>query len=525
MSSTSRREFLAGVAASIASAASGCGPPKSDWRADGSAIDGQAHHPTDGAVSFIDGSVADAAAMDSGRPDIDSGSPEISIDASADAGSARDAGAPTNDSGPEPSVAPNDPTSVPWSDRFNLSVASGDPTMNGAMLWTHYAARSSSPLWLAVYRDGIDRPVHERPVMPDSRGFVLPDVSQLTANAWHRYAFFERSSSGELIGRSGIGRFRTTPSPEASPVVRLGASSCNHNDYNADTLHRAAERSDLDAFVLLGDSTYNDGAISRDAIDARWDSSLARASFRALRRSTATLATWDDHEVFNNWNPETISPDRQRVATKAFFDHMPIRRSAVSPDRVWRKQQFGRTVEVFLMDVRSERRPSTRGTRHEQYISQGQLDALKDQIEASPAVFKLIVTPVPITDLPGVFREAHRANDKWMGYRQQRHDLLAHIRDRGIRGVVFLGGDVHFAYTGRVSQSGPGQDILETLAGPGGQSTNGLFRELQGRAQFDWVTGANNFVAFEFRPTERTVVIEHIGPRGAVLNRSSYRLP
>jgi hypothetical protein len=65
---------------------------------------------------------------------------------------------------------------------------------------------------------------------------------------------------------------------------------------------------------------------------------------------------------FNNWNPETISrrPPRRRAAGLLRAPRHAAQRA--DPDRLWRSFRWGRTAEVFILDCRSERRPSTRST-------------------------------------------------------------------------------------------------------------------------------------------------------------------
>ena len=53
-------------------------------------------------------------------------------------------------------------------------------------------------------------------------------------------------------------------------------------------------------------------------------------------------------------------------------------------------------------------------------------------------MFKFIVNSVPIVDRAGA------DSDNWNGYASQRREILNHIDNSRIRGVVWLSGDVHF---------------------------------------------------------------------------------
>ena len=161
------------------------------------------------------------------------------------------------------------------------------------------------------------------------------------------------------------------------------------------------------------------------------------------------------------------------TATAAFFEHLPIRRDAVEPDRVWHSLRYGRTAEVFVLDSRSERKPSTLTSSGQQYLSPQQLEWLKGALMASPCVFKVLLNSVPITNFPGLLDFV--ANDRWEGYPAARNDILCSRRQRaaspaccGWRATSTC------ASTGRVSPSGAGSRAIEVLAGPGAQVANPL---------------------------------------------------
>lgn len=458
---TSRRELLrTGIAAGVGLTL-GCGGPM---------------------LGELDAGADGGRAGDAGGPPPDGGS---------DAG-APDAGAP--DAGPPP-VEPPEIVAESSAD-FPLGVASGDATDTSAIFWTAYAG--AMPLELVVWEmegDAYARTVHVGPATPVD-GYVHVDVATLRAGARYRYAFFLKDGEAR-IARSPIGRMRAALAPDAMEPLTIGAVSCTSNTRAIGTLAHAAGRNDLDVFVFLGDTTYNDGARTLAEYRAKWIESIGREAYRALRASTSALATWDDHEFDNDWNPETFDPAQRAAAVRAFFEHQPVRRDPSAPDRVYKAMRWGRTAELFVLDCRSERRPSTRSSASPEYISPAQLEWLKSSLLASTAVFKIIVNSVPIGDFPGVFDLAR--GDRWEGYGAQRTDILRFIDDNAIPGVVWLAGDFHLASAGRVATSGPGSTQLELLAGPGAQTGNLLAAFLNG-PQFDFATRENNYTVLELEP-------------------------
>jgi alkaline phosphatase D len=445
--------------------------------------------------------------------------------AAGDAGARADAATPPDDASTSPDayVAPIDPPeSVDESATgFPLGVASGDASGTTAIFWTRYAG--TMPLELVVWEmagEVYARTAHVGSVSPDADGYVHADVVGLTAGARHRFAFFEMDGS-ERAARSPIGRMRAALAEGALEALRIGAVSCTSNTRSIATIGHAAGRDDLDVFLYLGDTTYNDGARSVDQYRAKWIESVGRDEYRALRGATSALATWDDHEFDNDWNPETFDASSREAAVRTFFEHQPLRRDATAPDRVWKSVRWGRTAELFVLDCRSERRPSTRSTPSAEYISRAQMDWLKAGLVASDAVFKIILNSVPIADFPGLFDFAQ--NDRWEGYRAQREEILQHIDDEALTGVLWVAGDFHLASAQRVASSGPGSAQIEVLVGPGAQSGNPLAASITS-AQFDFATGTNNYTLLDLDPALTRVRASWVDASGSVVETREYDL-
>jgi alkaline phosphatase D len=442
----------------------------------GQAFDGgpDAGVPADGGLETDGGPAPDGGSAPDGGPGVDGG-------AGVDGGPV-DGGAATWD----PEAAPPSPASFP------LGVQAGDVTSVAAVLWTRYAGTEA--LSLRVVEDsGSPGPaplLHDLAVSPADGGFAHVDLGGLRPDTRYRFAFLEASGR-----RSPVGRFRTAPSPTAPAKVRFGATSCTHQNHRPFApLSRAAEEK-LDFFLLLGDTSYNDSAISRDQYRARWAENLSSTGYLDLFASTSHLATWDDHEVVNDWNGETVDPARLATARAVFFEMLAIRRQPPpNENRIWRSFRWGNAVEVFVLDCRSERRPSTRFTSAAEYVSRAQIDWLKAGLAASTAAFKVIANSVPIANFPGLFDLL--ANDRWEGYEAQRAEILDFIVGQGLKGVVWVSGDFHLGAVARIEPSGPRAAYYDILAGPGGQNGNPITATL-GEPQFELATNTNNVVIFD----------------------------
>jgi phosphodiesterase/alkaline phosphatase D-like protein len=511
---TTRRAFIGGAAAVVAGVAVGCSGDDDGPRPDDAG--GDAATPGDGSMPMDAGTPGEdaAARVDGGRPRDGGRATEGGM--TADAAVDPDAGPVDGGTGAAGLEAIPEATSG-----FALGVASGDVTTSAAILWTRYegAATLRAVVW-EMRGDVYEREIADLAASPADGGFTHVEVTALTAGARYRYAFVETSGAARTV-RSPIGRFRAAIADDAEEPLLLGAVSCVSNTRDQSTLDRAGERDDLDFFLFLGDTTYNDGARTLAEYRAKWAENLAKPGSRGVRGRTSLLATWDDHEVDNDWNPESFPAATRANATQTFFESLPLRRDAAAADRIWKRMRWGRTLEVFVLDCRGERRPSTAATPGALYVSRAQMDWLKAGLTESTAVFKLIVNSVPITDFPGFFDLA--TGDRWEGYAAQRTEILSHIDSTGITGVLWVAGDFHLASAGRVATSGAGARQVEVLVGPGAQSPNPLYTSLRA-PQFDWASGTNNYSTIALDPDRREVTVTWIDGSGGAIHDETYAL-
>ncbi len=402
---------------------------------------------------------------------------------------------------------------------FPVGIQAGDPTQNAVVLWTKHAG--SAPLVLRVYTPttpGKALVFFDSVVTPDAQGYVHVDAGGLPSLTELSYVFLEQQGPTGYAARSPIGRCVTAPAAGAKVKLRFGGTSCTKNDRAPfDALTRAGEQK-LDFFILAGDTTYNDSATTLADYRGKWLGQIGEGTYQHALQSTAHYATWDDHEVDNDWNPETFPAARFAAARQAFFEHLAIRRDSVTPDRVWRKFSWGDTLEVFVLDARSERKPSTAAGPNAEYLSPAQLSWLTAGLKSSTAVFKIIVNSVPITNFPGLFDFA--AMDRWEGYSAQRTKLLDFLIQNKIPGVLFVSGDFHLGASARVEPSGPWSPFREVLVGPGDYNGNPLWVSLPGPPHFDFKTGTSNVTIFEADPNAvpPTISMKFIASDGATLH-------
>ena len=414
---------------------------------------------------------------------------------------------------PERSAEP-----APWSpggtldtDRFPFGVQVGDATPTGARvhLRTHSGpvslevAEAQGEAW-EVVQSFDDLTTTALPVAAEPAGMaVVVDLTALLPDTAYSVVFRDGDA------RSVVARFRTALAEDGLRRVVFGATSCFGGNEPWPSLTAAAEEQ-LDFFCLLGDTVYADGSV--DAADYRvhWDAALSTQGLIDVSGSTSLVVTWDDHEVDNNWTLESVGETRFQVARACFTEALP-RREGTGGSGVWRRLQWGQTLDVFVLDGRAER-DAARG----EYLSPEQYTWLVDGVRGSSARFKIILNSVPITDLNALFSNLG-AEDRWEGYPEQRAQLLEDLA--GVAGVLWVTGDVHFGQVGYVDpEGGVAESVVEVLTGPVGSFQNVAADLFVGDPQYLWMSSAWNWCRFDCDPVAGTVRVTHVGDDGQPLH-------
>jgi phosphodiesterase/alkaline phosphatase D-like protein len=449
-----------------------------------------------------------------------------------------------------------DPAAVPESaDDFPLGIMAGSMTSSSAMLWTRIGMGADTIL--RVFRDaetaGDVVVAYEASVTPDANGYVHETAMPLAPATVYHYAFFVDGGKAGLTARSPIGRFRTALADDMALRVTFGATTCTGSAEGYDQMDPAdlgiryvlAETGypalqkmaalELDALLHLGDMTYNDNAWEQASEmpfaaladiyrgQAGWAFALENEGYRQILPSTGIYNVWDDHEFVDSSPLDDVLVAAQTdadVAMKlegardAFYETLPMERG---PDgELWRSVRWGETAEIFMLDLRTERDPSTLDTASPRFLSDAQMTWLTGALSASTAHFKLVMTSVNIANLPGAWDVA--SDDRWEGYVTQREALLDHIVTEGIDNVWFLAGDIHVGFVGRLEPEGtsPWARMWEITVGPGGSADNPLGALLENGSigmedvfpcnQFVWGTGKTHVTTtLELDPLANTI--------------------
>jgi alkaline phosphatase D len=377
--------------------------------------------------------------------------------------------------------------------RFAQGVLSGDPAPHAITLLTlvdHVGG--AGRVRLEVARDPDFRHVIARRDILTSAAVNHSVKARVTGlkphkRYWYRFETRDRHSP--------VGRFQTALPPDSRETVRFGFFSCANFTQGYYNAYAALAREDLDFVVSLGDYIYaevydevgggravrNDGigkpnpyypTMLREAAtlpEYRAKYALYRTdeSLRRMHQLVPVVATWDDHEVQNNYANDAddggvplrrrFSRARRDAAYQAFFESMPV--FARGKSQIFRAQRHGRTVELTMLDERQYRKdqpchdalafPCKSWDRARTMLGRRQLGFLKSRLAASPAAWKVVGGQSLI--MPNRVHDGqYQRFDSWQGYPREREELLAHLAQGGIKDVVFLAGDVHTVVAGDV---------------------------------------------------------------------------
>ncbi len=434
-----------------------------------------------------------------------------------------DAGAAGDDAAGGPGGGAADLSALPEDVvAFPIGVIAGAMRADSVVLFTYAAVREE--LTVVVYRRerGRIELVAEMRLDPAEEGYVDVHVEGLRAGSSYEYTFLRAQRNA----RSAVGRVKTAYADGDERPLVLGATACTYFGYRPYQTLAALAKEPIDAFLQMGDMSYNDGSLSLDDYRAAWRSTLEDVGYRALLPKVGAYFTWDDHEVSNDFDPEALAqtnPARLAAARQSYFETLPLGRGV--NESLWQSFRWGKTAELFVLDCRSERLPSTRTSDNPIHISRAQMDWFKQGLRESTVHYKIVMNSVPFVDFEQPPYWAPES-DRWQGYAAQREEILELIARERIN-VWFITGGFHIGTVHRVSRTGRDRALWEVSVGGAAQATRdyGLFqpggetrREMHFPSeQFAHVEPQNSCTTFEFDPAREGVRVRFINASSAVL--------
>jgi alkaline phosphatase D len=249
---------------------------------------------------------------------------------------------------------------------------------------------------------------------------------------------------------------------------------------------------------------------------ARFAYNLEDEHVRALAAQMPIIAQWDDHETHNNWWPgQALDDDRYQLrdasalaalARRAMFEWTPL-----PPGRIHRVIHHGPLLDIVVLDCRSFRTANDGGVATKM-LGDAQARWLVDTLTASRARWKVIACDQPLSLVipDGAAEERFEGWGNTAGPPQGREvelaAILGELQQRGIRDLVWLTADVHYAAAHHYDPSranGVRFDAFwEFVAGPihaGTFGPNALDPTFGPEVRFQWAPppGAGNLAPWD----------------------------
>jgi alkaline phosphatase D len=391
-------------------------------------------------------------------------------------------------------------------------IASGDVTAHSAIIWS----RANKPAQMHVEYDrdhNFLQPLSQAgPTVNEKSDFTAHvKLSNLNPDTIYYYrVWFSDPNDSSQVSESLAGSFRTAPeiSGTSSPITFIvggdlgGQEYCRRVDIGYPLFSVMKELSP-DFFVFNGDQIYGDEYCTeegpsdpperfsdwnnipgdfvsvlndevdwtdinqpRDVFNRHWAYNKADPIYQEFLRNVSMYSIADDHEVIDNYGNWSYFNDEYknrngfhnvvRAGMDAFFSYSPIDRNQSDPYRIYRSFNWGKDLELFILDTHNYRSrndlPNT--DPNKTLLGTEQLRWLEQSLLNSNATWKVVLNSVPLT-VPhcsdgGPY--VPRGCDNWaneagnsMTFSRERDEFLNFLSDHNIKNVIFITTDIHYA--------------------------------------------------------------------------------
>lgn len=379
---------------------------------------------------------------------------------------------------------------------LNVGCASGDVNQDGAVIWTR--ADKASRLWVDI---------------DTSAKFTSPrrfrGSAGLAGNDFNMHCVLQGLEPGkpwfyrvqaESLERPGLlsdylhGQFKTAPVSNASVRFCWSGDTAGQG-YGIDesrggmAIYRTMLNHQPDFFVHSGDQIYADNPLqATKALDdgTQWKnivtpgkSHVAQTTqdfrdnyyynyldkhYRQFYAQVPLYQQWDDHDVHNDWYPgEQLNDPKYQVKStsllaarskQALFECNPIRINPADTEQLYRSINYGPSLQLFILDLRSYRGPNSLNRQQHQgpdaaYMGSSQLAWLKQALAASKATWKIICSDMPLGLIVNKWGTPLAENDANgdgppLGRELEFAELLGFVHTQKISNVHFITADVHY---------------------------------------------------------------------------------
>ncbi len=267
-------------------------------------------------------------------------------------------------------------------------------------------------------------------------------INGLTDNKEYHYKVVV---DGEIL--PAVYSFKTHPGKYSKSEIAIAfGGGAAYIPWHTQMWHTLAKH-DLNGLLLLGDNVYIDYPEHPSIQQYCYHQRQSEKTWRQLVSQTPVFAIWDDHDFGDNdeyGGPLINEPAWKIPVYKTFMNQWANKGygGGIEQPGVWFSFLIG-DVEFFMLDGRYYREASftnDQGT-DKSMLGPVQKEWLLKGLSNSEATFKMIVSPVPWSDLAK--SEMEGRFDTWKGYKAERQEIFDHLTRESISGVMLMSADRH----------------------------------------------------------------------------------
>jgi alkaline phosphatase D len=220
------------------------------------------------------------------------------------------------------------------------------------------------------------------------------------------------------------------------PIERIAFGSCGHQ-MGEQFIWNSVIAMNPELWIWLGDNIYADTE-DMNVMRRKYQQLGDNYNYQLLKSTCPIIATWDDHDfgVDDGGKNYAKRAESQQVFLEFFGE--PAGGARWKQEGVYSSQVYGpkdRQVKVILLDQRYHRDdPDTDGD----VLGEVQWKWLETEFRNSEAKVVLVGASYQFVSDQHPF-------ENWGHFPSARERMLKLIKDTGVKGVIFISGDRHFA--------------------------------------------------------------------------------
>lgn len=297
------------------------------------------------------------------------------------------------------------------------------------------------------------------------------------------------------------------------PIERIAFGSCGHQ-MGEQFIWNSVIAMQPELWIWLGDNIYGDTE-DMNVLRRKYQQLGDNYNYQLLKATCPIIATWDDHDygVNDGGKHYPKRAESQQVFLEFFGE--PAASERWKQEGIYSSQVYGpkeKQVQVILLDQRYHRDdPDTDAD----VLGEAQWKWLETEFRNSSAKVVLIGASFQFVSDQHPF-------ETWGHFPSARERMLKLIKDTGVKGVIFISGDRHFAEISKLERDELPYPVYDYMCSGLTHANNFMIEKnphrMKGKAYFqrsfgfilfDWDKGT---VTLQNRKLNQKVSFEHIIP-------------